>query len=51
VNTWRRERKKRRRKAEIYVRFSVPAHYIALTHASRRSLDIFRLLSLGRRLF
>jgi hypothetical protein len=51
LNTWRRERKKRRRKAEIYVRFSVPSHYVALTQASRRLLDIFRLLSPGRRLF
>lgn len=50
-NTWRRERKKRRRKAEIYVRFSVPSHYTALTQASCRLLDIFRLLSPGRRLF
>lgn len=50
VNTWRRERKKRRRKAEIYVRFSVPSHYTTLTQVSRL-LDIFRLLSLGRRLF
>jgi hypothetical protein len=50
-NTWRRERKKRRRKAEIYVRFSVPSHYTALAQASRRLLDIFRLLSPGRRLF
>ena len=51
VNTGRRDRKKRRRKAEIYVRFSVPSHYTALTQASRRLLDIFRLLSPGRRLF
>lgn len=51
VNTWRRDRKKRRRKAEIYVRFSAPFHYAALTQASRRLLDIFRLLSPGRRLF
>jgi hypothetical protein len=48
VNTWRRERKKRRRKAEIYVRFSVHSHYTAMTQASRRLLDIFRLLSPGR---
>jgi hypothetical protein len=51
VNTWRRDRKKRRRKAEIYVRLSAPSHYTALTQASRRLLDIFRPLSPGRHLF
>lgn len=51
LNTWRRERKKRRRKAEIYVRFSVPSRCTSLTQASRRLLDIFRLLFPGRPLF
>lgn len=51
VNAWRRERKKRRRKAEIYVRSVVPSHYTPLTRGSGRSLDTFRLLSPGRRLF
>ena len=50
LNSWRRERKKRRHKAEIYVRFSAPSR-ISLTQASRRLLDIFRLLSPGRPLF
>lgn len=50
VNTWRREKKKRRRKAEIYVRISVPSHHTTDSGAPRL-LDIFRLLSPDRRLF
>lgn len=51
VNPWKRERRKRRRKAEIYVKFSDPSHYTTLTRASHRLLDTYRLLSPGRRSF